>query len=354
MLATTLAQEFRISNPNFYDNESRIEQAGAYELFQRQTASSNAVINDALRQAFAASNGRATKVAALNAKNVVVRETRPLIIPDDENTSAFYTVTPVTYAAGFSMYAAQHANNDVKEQEDFNWKYRNVIEALVASVEEDAVAALEDSKTQVATAIGQNVAFASDVITETLPNGSNQKDSQLLHFLEPIMNQNKHYSGARRMSIVGNYGLQGLLNQQASYSGFNSEDKTIQWAGKEFMFSNQIDNASGHFATGYAVAPDAIGMVSRVEIDAILGTNLGTSHKWDTVMLPGLNIPVAVYEYDNAVDINALHAGTGHLTRTGRKAIDFAVDIAFVTHYVSDRSTIPSKIYKFDTEIADA
>lgn len=352
MLATTLAQEFRISNPDFYGNESRIMRAGAWNLYQTQTARSRAVINDILKQAFAMSNGRATKMTVMNAKNVVVRTTRPLVIPDDENTSAFYVVTPVTLAAGFSMYAAQHQNNEIKEMEDFNWKYQTLIESMVSTIEDYAVARLEAAKTQVLTPIGQYTSFASDVFSEVLPVGSKQKDSQILHYLAPVLNQNRHYAGANGLDVVGNYGLQGLLAQQASYSGYNEENKTIQWMGKNFAFSEAIDNAAGKFATAYAVAPDSIGFVSRVEVDAMLGTNLGTSHKWDVVNLPGLNIPVALYEYDSAVDISSLHAGTSHLTRTGRKAMDFAVDVAFVEHYVSNRATIPSKIYKFDVAVA--
>ena len=356
MLATTMAQEFRVKNKSLYDNEVRVERAGCFRAFQDQTRSSQAIINNKLRDKFAMSTGRATKATVLNDIALAVRIDRPLVIPYAENTSAFMVINSFTMAAGFTMQPAQHFNNEVDEQADFDMKYKRVIRSFMTYVEEQAETKLGLDKTQVATPYGDNVSFAGDVITETLPNGSKQVDSKLLHSIKPILNQNRHYAGADRVHVVGNYGLQALLEQQASYGGYNQENKQIQWMGKKFTFSEQIDNAANQFATGYAIAPESIGMMTRVEIDSLRGTTLATGHKWGQAYMPMFDEVVGVYEYENAIDITQAvalnHGGVSHLTRTGMRAIDFAVDVALVSHYVSDRATIPSKIYKIQAGIS--
>lgn len=335
-----------------YNNEVRLQQAGALSLFQEQTESAGGIVNTDLQEKYRQSQGRATKVPVLNKRNVVVRTNRPLTIPAAGSASGFVTLTSVTMASGFNWNPAEFINNDIGLQEYYNHEYMQIISAFIDTAEAYAAAHLEANKTQVATAIGQNIAFTSDVVTETLPLGSKQEDSKILFALRPIMNSNRHYIGASNTSIVGNYGLQSLLEYQASFAGYNSENKTIAWQGKTFGFSDSVANAGINFATGFAVAPNSLGVVSRVERDALLGTNIGNTTKWGSEIMPGLNMPVSIYETHKAVNISSQYAGVSDLTRTGEMAVDFSIDLAFISSHVSDRSAIASPIYKFQTGIA--
>ena len=66
--------------------------------------------------------------------------------------------------------------------------------------------------------------------------------------------------------------------------------------------------------------------------------------------LPLLGVPCSYYTYDAAEDVSGvIGAATAdqRLTRSKVEAHDFAIIVAFVTPYNSDRSAIASPIAKF-------
>jgi len=349
-LVATLALEFREKSPRFDSAELRVTSAGVHNAFMRQTQGAQSFITPQLAQRAFSSAGNTLKIPVINYKDVTVRSTRPLTIAADENTSAFYTVVFTTLAYGFAMYPAQHYNNDLDMQLDFDKKYQAMIVKMKTTLEGLAVTALDAAKTQVIGEVtGDNNTFASNVVSETTI--ADLKSAYIVHDLDPMMQSNDFdlFGG----DIVGNQGLKAITNRMEGFGEYNQENKTLPFADKFFGFSNSISNAALKSATGYAITDGTLGMLTRVEPDAIMGTKLGTSHEWGTVEIPLLGINSGYYSYEAAVDASSVAGGaTAHLTRTGARFVDFAFDVAYVVKYNSDRSTIPSGIIKFDVQTA--
>lgn len=346
-LVSTLSLEFRANAPQFDQFEFRATRAGCLDVFKKQSQGVGSFISDDLRQKAAASFGNTVKVPYINYKDVTVRTSRPLVIADDENTSGFYTVTWTTFAAGFTMYPMQHYQNDVDYQRDFNAKYQAIIVKMLKAVEDAARTKIDSGKTQVINQVTGGHTFASNVVSET---AASLKESYIQADLEPMLEGND-YSGMM-MDVVGNQGFKAILRRMEGFSDFNTENKTLQFDGKDYHFSNSILNGVGKSATGYAIAPGALGMLTRVEPDSTFRTTLPDGHEWGEVIMPGLELPFGTYTYRAAVDLSANANVASGLTRTTMQAFDFAVDIAFILAHNSDRVTIPSPIIAFDVAVA--
>jgi len=346
-LVNTLALEFRAQAPEFDKNEFRRTRAGAFDTFKMQGDAGTSWLTDDLRQKVQQSFGNTVKLPAINYKDVTIRSTRPLTIAADENTSTLYTVTFTTLAYGFKMYPQQHFNNDVTYQQDFNKKFEAMIVKMLSTLEGLAVTQLDAQKTQVIGDVTGGHTFASNVVSET---AASLKESYILADLDPMMMSNDYYS--MTMDVIGNPGFHAVMRRMEGFGDMNQEDRTLQFLNKNMHFTNGISNASGKRATGFAVADGQLGVVTRVEPDSLAGTTLADGHEWATVQVPGLDLTFGSYYYENAVDASGLHSGTTGLTRTTEQAFDFAIDIAFLTPYNSDASTIPTPIIKFDIATA--
>lgn len=339
-----MVQTFRAQVPEFDKDEFRVLQAGMLKAFQKQTQSGTSwVTPDLIEKAKMTTPVNTVTIPAINYKDVTIRTTRPLVIAADENTSALYTVVWTTFAYGFLMYPAQHFNNDISYQRDFNAKMKAMMVKMTAAIEDAAVSAVSSARTQLVAEVTGGHTFTLNTVHEL---ASSYKESYIIGDLKPMMNSNDFYS--LMLDVVGNQGLQALLRRQEGYGAQNSEDKQWQWNGCDFSFSNGVDNSGAKKATGYAINEGTLGLLSRVEPDSMQRNKTRDGYEWDTVMLPGLNIEFGSYSYETAVDASALGAHATHLTRTKMQAFDFAVDLAFLVPYNSDRASIPSSIIKFD------
>lgn len=107
-------------------------------------------------------------------------------------------------------------------------------------------------------------------------------------------------------------------------------------------------NVVPDYAAGFIVPEGAVGILTRFERDAILGTKSRTGHEWGIESLPMVDMPVGTYYYESVADYNAIGgAGTADLTRTLKQHYGFAVDVAFVVAYNSDTDTYAGAISKF-------
>ena len=268
-LVSTLVQDSRVTS-DLSKYEIRIEQAGIFDTFKRQSDAPGGILTDELKRVAFNSAGRDVTVPVLNYKDVTVRTTRPLTIAADENTSAFVTITWTTLAYGFKMYPAQHFNNDISYQQDFDHKYKAMMRKFIATLEGLGNTALNAAKTQVVAEVTGGHTFASNVVSET--GITNLYDSYIMHDLIPMMASNDFYDMG--MDVVGNQGLRSIVQRMAGFGQYNNEDKTLPFENKLLHWSNQISNASGKNATGYAVADSSLGVLMRVEPD-IRGGPLG-------------------------------------------------------------------------------
>ena len=126
---------------------------------------------------------------------------------------------------------------------------------------------------------------------------------------------------------------------------YNEVNKQLEYSDKILHFTNEITNASGKYGTAYAVTDGMLGLLFRFEREAILGTKARTGHEWGIENLPMLNIPCGTYYYESVSDVSAIAgAETQDMTRGLKQHYGFSVDVAVITPYNSDPTTVASPI----------
>ncbi len=323
---------------------------GITNSYMNQTKGVDSILSPELIDKAMMSAGRNVQIPVIDYQDITVRTTRPLTIPTYSNNSALVTVTWVTMAFGFPMRTAEHFNNDIDWQTDFNKKYAAMLKKFAVTLEGYGATNLNSNKTLLiggassGTTVGGHT-LASGVVSETV---TNLKDSEIMSDIGSMMLQNDFPTMG--YDIIGNPGFKSIMERQTGFGEFNSENKFIHWANNNYQWSNSIANAGGKDATFYAVPQGNLGILFRVEPDALLRTDLGNGMKWDTIILPGLDIPCGTYEYVGGVDISGDGAHVSHLTRTGQFMFDFAFEVGFLTAYNSNSATRPSGIIKADVD----
>lgn len=339
-LVNTLMVEMR-EGANLDKWERRVSQYGAWDAYLKQSMSPTGLVTQSLKDRAFSSLGRTLKSPVIDYDSgVTISNTRSVTIADDENTSALQTFTFATYSFGFTMAPTLYQNNDVDYQRDFNTKMLKYIIKLAADLDTAAITALDSAKNQVDPDLLGLYAVVSNVLEAPLA-----QQEEIIGDIEPIMNSNDYYGS---FDVVGNQSLHSVVRKMQEKGEYNNVDKTIQFLGKDFHFTNRISNGVGHKATGYVINNDGLGILTRVELDALNRSRARTGHEWDIELLPILGIPVGTYYYESVGDYNAIAgAASAHLTRTPKQHFGFSVDVAFVNQYNSDIANIPGSVLKF-------
>lgn len=347
-LAATVLNEIRIKNERLDKNEHRLSEYGALDFFLKQSQTSPLLTEEMKRQA-RESMGKTLKMPVINYDgNISVSNVRTCTVQDAENTSALVGLTFATYAVGFTVVPAMYSNNEIDKQNDITKKYLKCARVLGAALDSAAITALDTAKSKVfADTLIYSKVVGDDVIA--VPWASRE---DILSDIEPMMNANDYYG---RVHIIGNNGVRSLLNKLAEKGANNIVDKRLEWAGKEFHFSNRIVNESGDYATFYAVEDGNVDILFRYDRDSVMGTQTKVGHEWDVVTMPYIGIPVGLHYYESVGDFHGIAGdATADLTCTKKEYYGFSVDVAFVTAYNSDADTkanpiIAAAIEKGDT-----
>lgn len=340
-LLNTRLLELRVASPMLDKWTNRPSQYGAFDGVMVGNDEPESVISADLLAQAARAVGRDVKVPVFDSESVSIGNTRSVTISDSENTSQLYTVSFTTYAWGFTSTPSLFLNNEIGQQQDWNRKFLKYLYKFAETLDSAALSALSTAKSQV---FGDLLGLYTNVgNTIVVPNA--QKD-EILGDLTSIMGANDFYGAPYR--IVGNMGLQSLVNKMSEYSAYNDKDKTIQWLDKRFHYTNRLANDTGYIASGYIINPGSVGMLFRHEADALLGTLLPDGSEWAIDTLPLLNIPIDTYFYYGRVDASSLAgAASAHLTRTAKEYYGFSIDVAFVTAYNTDLATYANPIARF-------
>lgn len=325
--------------------ETRPSRYGALDLFLQHTASPTGIITPELAEKAKVSIGRVLEVPVIDYdQGVTIGNTRTLTIADSENTSRMFAITFATLAWGFTIVPALFANNEISMQRDFETKFMKYLYALGTDLDGRAVAALEAAKTQVF-----NNSLVYTVAGNTV-NATLAQNQRILGDLNVMMAANDFFGD---LDVVANAGIESLVKLLSEKSIYNSENKTIQYGDKNWHFSNHIADALDTLGTGFAVNGDSVGILTRFEREAVLGTKAATGHEWGIENLPMFNMPVGTYYYDSVVDASAIAgAASADMTRVRKQHYGFSVDVAFVTAYNSDPADLASPIMKFDIATA--
>ena len=337
-LVATRLQNWRIENPELDRNMTRPLEYGALDFFIEQTDAPNSIISPNLRDRAFASMGNTVQVPVIDYDgDVTVSNVRTCTIADDENTSALYTVVWTTYAVGFTMVPTLYMNNEITYQHDFERKMEKVCRALATTLDTAAIAALEAAKTQV---YKDQLQYT---VTSNVIEVPTQMSTEILGDLNPMMRANA-YPGM--LHIIGNAGVDSLIRKLAQHGVYNAVNKRMEYDNKVLDYTTQLANAAGKIGSLYAVADGNVGVLTRVDREALRRAS-ANFHEWDVVRLPFIDLPVGSHYYTAVGDQSAIAgAASADMTCNVKEYFGFSVDVAFIIAYNSDPTTVANPIMK--------
>lgn len=337
-LVATRLQNWRVENPEFDRNMTRPCEYGALDFFIEQTNAPTSIISQNLRDRAFASIGNTVQIPVINYDgDVQVYNVRSCVIPDDENTSALYTIVWATYAVGFTMTPAAYMNNEITYEHDFFRKLEKITRALADTLDKGAIAALEANKTQVFKDL-LNYTKQGNVIE--VPT---QMATEILGDINPIMRANCY---PEMIHIIGNAGVDSLVRKLAQHDVYNDVNKRMEYDNKVLHYTNNVLNEASKNGTFFAVADGNVGVLTRVDREALRGTK-ANFHEWDVVRLPLIDLPVGSHYYTAVGDQSSIMgAATEDLTCAVKEYFGFSVDVAFLVAYNSDAAKVANPIIK--------
>ena len=337
-LVATRLQNWRIENPALDKNMFRPLEYGALDFFVEQTDAPNSIISSNLRDRAFASIGNTVQVPVINYDgDVTVSNVRTCTISDDENTSALYTVVWTTYSVGFTMVPTLYMNNEIDYQHDFERKMEKICRALATTLDTAAIAALEAAKTQVYKDSLQYT-VSSNVIEVPV-----QMASEILGDLNPMMRANAY---PETIHLIGNAGIDSLIRKLAQHDVYNDVNKRMEYDNKILHYTTQLANASNKIGTLYAVADGNVGVLTRVDREALRRAS-ANFHEWDVVRLPFIDLPVGSHYYTAVGDQSSIAGdASADMTCNVKEYFGFSVDVAWIIAYNSDAETIANPIMK--------
>jgi len=337
-LVATRLQNWRISNPELDKNMARPLEYGALDFFVEQTDAPNSIISSNLRDRAFASMGNTVQVPVINYDgDVTVSNTRSCVIEDNENTSALYTVVWTTYSVGFTMVPTLYMNNEITYQHDFERKMEKICRALALALDGAAITALEAAKTQVFKDTLQ-YQVSSNVI-----NVPTQMATEILGDLNPIMRANAY---PQTIHLIGNAGVDSLIRKLAQHGVYNDVNKRMEYDGKILHYTTQLANASEKIGTLFAVADGNVGVLTRVDREALRRAS-ANFHEWDVVRLPFVDLPVGSHYYTAVGDQSSIAGdASADMVCNVKEYFGFSVDVAFIVAYNSAPSSVANPIIK--------
>ena len=120
----------------------------------------------------------------------------------------------------------------------------------------------------------------------------------------------------------------------------------MEYDGKVLHYTTQLTNASQKIGTLLAVADGNVGVLTRVDREALRGTS-ANFHEWDVVNLPFIGLPVGSHYYTAVGDQSSIAGdASADMTCNVKEYFGFSVDVAFIIAYNSDLEHVANPIIK--------
>lgn len=339
-LIATRMQNWRIEVLKMDKNMARPCEYGALDFFIEQTNAANSIVSPELRNRAFASMGNTVQIPVIDFDgDVTVSNVRSCVIEDNENTSHLYTVVWQTLAVGFTMVPTLYMNNEIGYARDFGRKMEKVARAMANALDVQAVAALSANKTQV----------YKDQLYYTVTGDTVQVPwvarMEWMGDMNVLMRANC-YPGA--LHVIGNAGIESTIAKMAQHDIYNDVNKRNEYAGKIFHYTNNVTNEDGKFATAYIVEDGNVGILTRVDREA-LRNGAAFGHEWGVTRLPYIDLEVGYHYYESVGDQSGIAgAASEDMTCVVKEYYGFSVDVAFIVAYNSDPETIANPIIKVE------
>lgn len=347
-LVQTLMQPLRTQYMASLDkNEQRASRYGAWDFFNQDSARPDSIFDQDIRAKIKQSFGNSVVVPVLDSQTVTIGNTRSCTVADSENASTLVTLTLATYSFGFTMYPAQHYNNEIKRQADFNRKLQKYLTTFAALLDSQAIATLEAAKNQFWTGISAFYAQSGNALQV-----SQAQKTDYYNNLQAILETMDFYGVPHVLSSTTG---SPLVRNLAAQGGGNNQNYEFQLTPYQWHFTNRIANAGGIQSTQYVIPEGTCALETRVDPDSIAGSKIGASREWGkvNVPLPGSAYGIemgSLYREDCSDASGIAGAATAGLTATKKESYQWSVDIILSTAYNSSPTTRYNPIVK--TEIS--
>ena len=342
-LLNTLKQEIRENVPSGVErDEWRFTRYGMLTSAKEMTDSQMSIITEDLKQKALVSEGRDLKLPVTKIGNLVVSNVRSCTIGDFENESELVDVTWVTLAVSISMIKAQYQINEITYLSDLSKKLTLADNTLAKAIEDLIYAKLDADKSLV---------YNSPLVPAKYPLVGNAIQvapaQQELFFndLEAIMEGDDFYS--MPFKVIGSTTLKPDVKHYANQGANNDENLDYQFDAYDFRFSNAVVIGAGQKSTGFCMTDGSLGILTRVNADALLGHTTTDGTEWSTTFMDTLGFEVGV-QYKSTCDDLSAEPGLAHLQATMVERWELSLDVALLTPYNSDPATKPSVIKKFE------
>lgn len=340
-LVATLMQPLRAKYTNDLDkNELRRSEYGAYDTFRRDTDDTQSIWSPEVKDLIKRSFGNSVVIPVLNAETVTIGNTRTCVVAASENTSALVTLTFATYAFGFTMTPAQHYNNDVGYQADFQRKFEKYLLKFAETLDTAAYNAANAARNQVWNA--DTLAHYPQV-ANALQVAPSQQDN--FYNVMPAVMRSMDFRGP--FNVIANTFHGPVINRYVNQGAGNNTNLAFQFAGFDWAYSNRVTNAAGVQSTAIFSPKGTYAVSNRNEPDAIAGSKATDGTEWGLVDVPIINMEMG-YKYNSKCADNSAIAGaaTTGLTASLVESYQWATDVVFATVYNSSIATRANPIVK--------
>lgn len=344
-LQATYLQDLRVQYPSRLDrDELRVTQAGLLTMAIEMTNSPASIVSDELIALARQSVGRQLDVPVMQKGVVTIKNVRSCTVDCAQSQSGFVTVSFKTLVADLCMVPSQYKKNEIKYLQDLNRKITDIVEKFLIEVELDLDTALDANKSQVfnSSIVGDKYALVAGAIQVPVA-----EQDFFFNDIEPINYADDFY--ATTVKMVSSASMMSVISKYINQGGGNAVNTNFQFSGKDFRFSNRITNTAPAKSTGYFMEDGSIGLVTRVDPDAMDENEATDGTRWFTDRLPGMPFDVGIKYNSKCSDQSALEAtGLAHLTATLIEHWQISFDFAIIVPYNSDLATKPSSIRKVE------
>jgi hypothetical protein len=342
----TYLQDIRIKFPNALDkDEWRAKRYGLLNTAIEHNASPFSILTPDLVEKAKISQGRVIDVPVMKKGALSVSNVRSCTIGSFENESEMVNLTWATMVVDISMVRAQYAKNEIAYTADLSRKLILVKEAMLNQIESAIYTKLDTEKSTVfnSTLVGAGNKY--DLVGDAIQV---PKADQSLFFndVETIQNADDFYG---ENYITASTNMMSSVNHFINQGGGNDVNLNYQFADKAFRFSNAVTNGAGVVATGFIMPLGTLGLLTRVDVDAMTNSKANDGTEWGTIRIDGIPFDIGYMYKSFCSDQSALN-GTGleHLKATMVEKWQFSVDYALMTPYNSDSASLSSAIKKVE------
>lgn len=335
-------QQMRMENPTFDKNEMLQEQYGMFALAKMLTEAPDSPVTPETRMSFEMNPRRDITIPVLKRLSTSMGSGITCRATGDEGVSALFTPTFSYFHFAIDNIMHRYDNNDITEARMTMHKYKNMRNACLSTVNGLVGTMLSTYKTQV---MKDKLLYA---VASNTVNATYAQREFIMRDLDVMMQANRFGDG--ETFIVGNSGIQSeyyKLMESGMYNAVNKDQQT----NKMLFLDNSIANATGKYATCYAVKTGSMALLFKFTPEQVAG-DTRNNEEWGITDLPGFG-KIGFHRYSTVGDhSSADDATTTGLTCSIKDTVVYSFGVAVVPAYNSDITTIANPIIKADIAAA--